>query len=51
MVCSIRSLDDIELKATADGYYRIGQTAGEESFRAVEKDELWHADNVFYPKY
>ena len=48
---TIRSLKDIQLKATADGYYRIGQTAGEESFKEVKKDDLWYADDVFYPRY
>ncbi len=48
---TIRSLSDLELKATADGYYRIGQSAGEESFKAVKAGELWHADDVFYPRY
>ena len=48
---TLRSLKDIELRATADGYYRIGQSAGEESFRAVTAGELWRADDVFYPKY
>jgi len=48
---TIRSLKDLELRATATGYYRIGQSAGEESFRAVTAGELWRADDVFYPKY
>ena len=48
---TIRSLKDIQLKATADGYYRIGQTAGEESFKEVKKDDLWRADDVYYTKY
>ena len=48
---TIRSLKDIQLKATADGYYRIGQTAGEESFNEVKKDDLWYADDVYYTKY
>ena len=48
---TIRSLKDLELRATADGYYRIGQSAGEESFRAIKAGELWRADDVFYPKY
>ena len=48
---TLRSLKDIELRATADGYYRIGQTAGSESFVQVKTGDLWHADDVFYPKY
>ena len=48
---TIRSLKDLELRATADGYYRIGQSAGVESFKAVKTGELWRADDVFYPKY
>ncbi len=48
---TIRSLKDLELRATADGYYRIGQSAGEESFKSVKAGELWQADDVFYPRY
>ena len=48
---TIRSLKDLELRATANGYYRIGQSAGVESFKAVKAGELWRADDVFYPKY
>jgi hypothetical protein len=52
---TIRSLKDLELRATADGYYRIGQGESApdspDNFRAIKAGELWRADDVFYPKY